>query len=177
MSPHANHVRFGLDVAASSLYADDTYRLGSDEYSMERLHIFYANLLKHYPLLSVEDPFSEESFDAYAALLVAHPELMVIGDDLTTTNVARLNTAITEKSVNALIIKPNQIGTLSETLETMSLARAHQVHCIVSHRSAETPDTFIADLAYAFGCYGLKAGAPLEARRMRKYERLATLTA
>lgn len=95
-----------------------------------------------------------------------------MGDDLTVTNKMLLQKAIDKKSINAIIIKPNQIGTLSETLETMKLARENDLELIVSHRSGETDDDFIADLAYAFGCFGLKSGSPRKPERMVKYNRL-----
>jgi len=99
-------------------------------------------------------------------------DLLVVGDDLTVTNVALLKKAIAEKSINAMIVKPNQVGTLTETLNAMKLARENGLELIVSHRSGETNDDFIADLAYAFNCFGLKAGAPTKPERMVKYERL-----
>ena len=95
-----------------------------------------------------------------------------MGDDLLVTNVKFLERAIKEKAANAILIKVNQIGTLTETLETMKLAREHEIELIISHRSGETDDDFIADLAYAFGCFGLKAGSPQKAERMIKYKRL-----
>ena len=98
--------------------------------------------------------------------------LLVVGDDLTVTSKKRLTMAIDKKSVNAVIIKPNQIGTLTETLETMKLARDNNIECIISHRSGETRDNFIADLAYAFGCFGIKAGGLRRGERLVKYNRL-----
>jgi enolase len=100
----------------------------------------------------------------------------VVGDDLTVTNVSLLKEAINRHSINAMIIKPNQIGTLSETLETMRLARENNIELIVSHRSGETDDDFIADLAFAFNCFGMKAGSPAKPERMVKYKRLEKIT-
>ena len=97
-------------------------------------------------------------------------------EDLTVTNVSLLKKAIEKGSINAMIIKPNQIGTLSETLETMRLARENNIELIVSHRSRETDDDFIADLTYAFGCFGLKSGSPLKPERRIKYERLIKIS-
>ena len=102
--------------------------------------------------------------------------MKVVGDDLTVTNKILLQEAIKKESINAMIIKPNQIGTLTETLETMQLARENEIELIVSHRSGETDDDFIADLAYAFGCFGLKAGAPEKPERKVKYDRLKVIT-
>ena len=98
--------------------------------------------------------------------------MLVVGDDLTVSNKTLLQKAIDKNSINSIIIKPNQICTLSETLETMKLARENNIELIVSHRGRETDDDFIADLAYAFGCFGLKAGAPTKPERMAKYNRL-----
>ena len=166
---------FGLDVAASSLYENGTYVVGGTTLSSEQLLSLHTEIVNAYPLVSIEDPFAEEDFSSFAALQHALPNLVVIGDDLTTTSVERLQHAIDQKSINAIIIKPNQVGTLTETLETMTLARMHNIDCIVSHRSGETEDNFIADLAVAFGCYGVKAGALGPRERMAKYTRLQTL--
>ncbi|MEK7077499.1 MAG: phosphopyruvate hydratase, partial [Patescibacteria group bacterium] len=119
--------------------------------------------------------FYEEDFGRFAQLS-AQRQVKVVGDDLTVTNTARLKEAIAQRSIDAIIIKPNQIGTLTETLETMRLARENGLDCIVSHRSGETTDDFIADLAYAFGVFGLKAGAPHGGERVVKYNRMLQLT-
>ena len=108
--------------------------------------------------------------------MVSNPDLLIVGDDLTVTNKKRLEEAISKKSINAIIIKPNQVGTLTETLETMELARDNNIECIISHRSGETRDDFIADLAYAFSCYGIKAGAPRGGERVAKYKRRLTIS-
>ncbi|MDQ5962586.1 MAG: Enolase [Patescibacteria group bacterium] len=169
-----NKVRFALDVAASSFYneASKTYRVDGNDIREDELMARYGELIARYNLLSIEDPFHEEAFEAFRMLKEAHPDSIVVGDDLTVTNVKRLEMAIEKKSVSALIIKPNQIGTLTETLETMALARKHGIECIVSHRSGETMDDFIADLAIAFSCFGIKAGARGPKEREAKYSRL-----
>ncbi|MCC7160695.1 phosphopyruvate hydratase, partial [Candidatus Nomurabacteria bacterium] len=131
----------------------------------------YNSLIKEFNLLSIEDPFYEEDFGSFRKLR-ENNNIKVVGDDLTVTNKVILKEAIEKGSINAMIIKPNQIGTLSETLETMQLARENDVELIVSHRSGETDDDFIADLAYAFNCFGLKSGAPTKPERMVKYKRL-----
>ncbi len=167
-------VRFALDVAASSFFDNKsyTYKVDGKNLSKEELMEIYKNLITEFNLLSIEDPFDEEDFESFRKLKENNASLIVVGDDLTVTNKVLLQKAIDEKSVNAMIIKPNQIGTLSETLETMKLARDNNVELIVSHRSGETNDDFIADLAYAFGCYGLKSGSPIKPERMIKYQRL-----
>ncbi len=169
-------VRFALDVAASSFFKDGKYFVNGEYISGDELGKIYDNLINEFNLLSIEDPFEEEDFEGFANLLGKHPGLRILGDDLTTTNKELVQKAIDKQSINAMIIKPNQIGTLTETLDTMKLARENGVDCIVSHRSGETNDDFIADLAYAFGCYGLKSGAPQKEERAIKYRRLIEIT-
>ncbi len=171
---YQNKVRFALDVAADSFYneASKTYRVDGNDITEEDLLVRYGELIATYNLLSIEDPFHEEAFDAFRMLKEAHPNVIIVGDDLTVTNVKRLEMAIEKKSISALIIKPNQIGTLTETLATMALARNNGVQCIVSHRSGETMDDFIADLTVAFSCFGIKAGARGPKEREAKYSRL-----
>jgi len=165
-------VRLALDVAASSFYNDGKYRVAGKDISEEELMSIYDYLVKEFNLFFVEDPFDEEDFDSFRKLKEKNKGLLVVGDDLTVTNVLLLKKAIENGSINAMIIKPNQIGTLTETLETMKLARENDIELIVSHRSGETDDDFVADLAYAFNCFGLKAGSPQKAERMVKYKRL-----
>ena len=136
----------------------------------------YDSLIAEFNLLSIEDPFNEEDFESFGTLGRNHSRLKVVGDDLTVTNVLRLKKAIEMRSINAMIIKPNQIGTLSETLEVMKVAREGGIELIVSHRGEETNDDFIADLAFAFGCFGLKSGAPLKPERKVKYDRLVKIS-
>ncbi len=168
--------RLALDVAASSFYSDGAYKVDGKDISKEDLRDVYDSLISEFNLLSIEDPFDEESFDDFRKLKENNKGFLVVGDDLTVTNKILLQKAIEKGSINAMIIKPNQIGTLSETLETMRLARENDIELIVSHRSGETEDDFIADLAYAFGCFGLKAGAPLKSERKVKYDRLIKIS-
>lgn len=168
-------VKFSLDVAASSFYRKGTYEFDGKKYSGDELMEFYATLINSFPIISIEDPFYEEDFGKFAKLL-ALKQIRVVGDDLTVTNTARLKEAVLKQSADAVIIKPNQIGTLTETLEAMKFARDNNVECVVSHRSGETNDDFIADLAYAFGCYGLKTGAPNGGERVAKYNRLLEIS-
>jgi len=165
-------VHLALDVAASSFFENGIYKIAGKDVSEEELAGIYNSLIKEFNLLSIEDPFDEEDFDSFRKLKENNKELLVVGDDLTVTNVLLLRKAIENDSINAMIIKPNQIGTLTETLETMKLARENGIELIVSHRSGETDDDFIADIAYAFNCFGLKAGSPQKAERMVKYKRL-----
>ncbi len=169
-------VRLALDVASSSFYEDGLYKVDNKEITKEELANIYDSLTKEFDLLSIEDPFDEIDFESFAKLKEEQDGLIVVGDDLTVTNKILLQEAIDKESVNGMIIKPNQIGTLSETLETMRLARENDIELIVSHRSGETDDDFIADLAFAFGCFGLKAGSPLKPERMVKYQRLIEIS-
>jgi enolase len=169
-------VRLALDVASSSFFNNEVYKISGKNVSKEELLDIYNSLVKEFDLLSLEDPFEQEDFESFAELKTQNQKLLVVGDDLTVSNILRLKEAIEKKSISAMIIKPNQIGTLTETLQTMKLARENNIELIVSHRSGETNDDFIADLAYAFGCYGLKAGAPTKPERMVKYERLIKIT-
>lgn len=171
-----NKVRLALDVAASSFYHDGVYTIGGKNISKDELLDLYKSLIAEFNLFSIEDPFDEEDFESFGKLRENENSLKVVGDDLTVTNKILLQKAIDDKSINAMIIKPNQIGTLTETLETMRLARENDIELIVSHRSGETEDDFIADLAYAFGCFGLKSGAPVKSERMVKYNRLIKIS-
>lgn len=169
-------VHIGADIAASSFYKDGVYALEGAHMNVDELLTFYATLHSTVPRLKmVEDPFFEADFDAYAQYVREHQDVLVIGDDLTTTNILSLERAIEEESIQGIIIKPNQIGTLSDTLNTMALAYAHGISCIVSHRSGETEDDFIADLAFGTKSFGLKAGAPKAREREVKYQRLINI--
>ena len=133
--------------------------VGGEQCSAERLAELHEYLAAHFPLLSIEDPFEEGSLEDFARLQKKLP-IRIVGDDLTVTSAARIREAARAGAIRAVIIKPNQVGTLTETLEAMRAARENNIDCIVSHRSGETMDDFVADLAYAFGCFGLKSGAP-----------------
>jgi enolase len=169
-----DRIDFALDVASTSFYDEGTklYHVGDEDKDTAGMHALYEELLTTYHLLSIEDPFYEEDFKAFTESKRYFGASLRVGDDLTTTSVTRLKKAIEEGCVDALIIKPNQIGTLTETIATMRLADAHGIKCIVSHRSGETMDSFIADLAYASGAYGIKAGARGPKEREVKYARL-----
>lgn len=169
-------VRLALDIAATSFYNNGIYKIDDNDISKEELLNINESLFKEFNLLSIEDPFYEEDFNSFRKLKENNSEVKIVGDDLTVTNKILLKKAIDNGSINAMIIKPNQIGTLTETFETMKLARENNIELIVSHRSGETDDDFIADLAFAFGCFGLKAGAPTKPERMIKYKRLIEIS-
>lgn len=172
----SNKIKFALDIAASS-FGDGTYEIDGKKMTTPELEELIRGIIHDYPMLYIEDPFHEEAFDDFARLTGALRQaqdnhVLVVGDDLTVTNVDRLKMAMDKRSVSGIIIKPNQVGTLSETLDTMQLARANGIECVVSHRSGDTSDDFIADLAYAFGVFAIKTGAPQRGERVAKYNRL-----
>jgi enolase len=169
-------ILMGADMAASSFYKAGEYELEGKQLTAGQLQTVYRGLHKKFPLLQlVEDPFAEHDFAAFAKYQSAQPAVTCIGDDLTTTDKTTLQKAITKQAINGIIIKPNQIGTVSDTLATMQLAYQHNIRCIVSHRSGETMDDFIADLAFGTKSYGLKAGAPTMPERAAKYDRLLAI--
>ncbi len=163
-------LKIGLDVAASQFHndADNTYLIEGEKRTSEELSMLYDGIIHRYDIVSLEDPFQEEAFDDFSKLLKDMPQKIIITDDLTTTNSKRLMKAISEKSGNAILIKLNQIGTLSETLEVIKIAYENNWKAIVSHRSGETNDDFIADLAVGVGAWGIKSGAPAKPERMAK---------
>jgi len=166
-------VKLAMDVAASSFHSYDTGKYNvtpESSINSDELLAIYEKMIANYPILSIEDPFHEEDFEYFGKLL--EKGTIVVGDDLTVTNTERLQKAIDQKSINAIIIKPNQIGTLTETIQAIKLAVDNDIKPIVSHRSGETKDDFIADLAFAFGVFGIKAGALQRGERIAKYNRL-----
>ena len=171
-----NSVRFSIDAAASSFFEDSSYKVDGKKIAKHNLTDMYVSLVEEFKLFSIEDPFEQEDFESFAELREKIPNTLVVGDDLTVSRETLLRKAMGKKSINAMIIKPNQAGTLTETLETMKLARGNGIELIVSNRGEETDDDFIADLAYAFGCFGLKACAPTKLERMVKYNRLIKIT-
>jgi len=171
-------VFFGFDVAASHFYSSEKkfYNFEGKKRKSEWMLNLYKNYIKKYPLLIIEDPFDEDDWDYWAKLTaqvqVLDPNVLIVGDDLLTTNVERLKKAIELKSANAILIKPNQAGTLSETVDCINTARSANWKFVISHRSGETNDTFISDLAVASNAPFIKAGAPNRGERVAKYNRL-----
>jgi len=170
-------VMFALDVAASSFYDGTTelYKIGNEEHTKEELRDTYISFAESFPIISIEDPFFEEDFEAFRDLQLAIPEVTIVGDDLTVTNVERLKKAVSMASIKGMIIKPNQIGTLSETIDTITCAQKNNIKCIVSHRSGETLDDMIADITIAFKTFGMKSGARGPKEREVKYQRLSVI--
>ena len=168
-------VVFAIDAAASEWIEGDHYCLPKSERTMfkEELMEHYRRLCSSFPILSIEDPLGEEDFDGFRQLTHHFAgKVQIVGDDLFVTNPNRVLHGIQSKSGNAVLIKPNQVGTLSETLQTVRLATTHGYRCILSHRSGETEDTTIADLAVALNCGQIKTGAPARSERVCKYNRL-----
>jgi enolase len=170
-----NQIRLGIDAAASTFYnkKSETYVVDGKSMSPAKLEDFYAFLSDEYGLLTIEDPFEEESFDSFASITRRlGRSTKIIGDDIYVTNVSRLRRGIKAKATNAVLIKLNQIGTVSETEDAIKLAQKAKWSVVVSHRSGETEDPFIAHLATAFGADFIKAGAPARGERVAKYNEL-----
>ena len=166
-------VVLALDVAATEFHSDGAYAFEGGSRSASDMLKIYADLLDSYPLVSIEDPLSEDDWDGWIELTSAVGDrVQIVGDDLFVTNPERLSDGITRGAANALLVKVNQIGTLSETLDAVTLAHSSGYRCMMSHRSGETEDTTIADLAVATGCGQIKTGAPARSERVAKYNQL-----
>ena len=165
-------VRLALRAGATSFYQDGQYEVGGSKISKDELMSMYGTLMEQFNLLSIEDPFNEEDLESFAMLKTNHPKIIVTGGDITATNSIRIKEVMENRCIGAMTIKPCQAGTLSETLDTMKLARENSLELIISGNTNETMDTFIADLAYAFGVFGLASGAPEIDERDVKYLRL-----
>ena len=166
-------VALALDVAANELYSEGSYTYEGRKLSAAELTAVYGELVRDYPLVSLEDPLFEDDWDGWIALTTElGAQVQVVGDDLFVTNPERLEEGITRGAANALLVKVNQIGTLSETLDAVTLAHSSGYRCMMSHRSGETEDTTIADLAVATGCGQIKTGAPARTERVAKYNQL-----
>lgn len=167
-------VALALDVAATEFYTDGAgYAFEKETRTADQMAAFYADLLGAYPLVSIEDPLSEDDWDGWVALTTAIGDrVQLVGDDLFVTNPERLEDGIEKGAANALLVKVNQIGTLTETLDAVSLAHNAGYKTMMSHRSGETEDTTIADLAVAVGSGQIKTGAPARSERVAKYNQL-----
>ena len=172
---YGGKVQLALDAAGSEWVQGNRYRLPKrgKEFSTEDLIEYWETLLQRYPILSLEDPLGEEDFTGWAELTRrVGDRVQLVGDDLFVTNVERLRQGMEEGAANAILIKPNQIGTLTETMDCVELAKRKGYGTILSHRSGETEDTFIADLAVAVNAGQIKTGAPCRTERVAKYNRL-----
>jgi enolase len=172
-TPGRDGVAIALDPAASEFYRDGAYRFAGQALSSAEMVDLYGELVERFPIWSIEDGLAESDWEGWASLTAALGDrVQLVGDDLFVTNPAIIKDAIDRGIANAALIKVNQIGSVSETLEAMRLCREAGYGAMVSHRSGETPDTFIADLAVGSGCGQLKTGAPARGERVAKYNRL-----
>lgn len=165
---YVGKVKIGLDCAASEFFKKGKYILESQEFDSKELLNFYEDLAKEYPILFFEDPFEQDDWPAWEKM----SNLLVVGDDLTVTNPERIKKAHEKKACKGIILKPNQIGTVTETIKAAKLAKEFKWKIIVSHRSGDTCDDFIADLAVGISADFIKSGAPARGERVVKYNRL-----
>lgn len=167
-----------MDCAASEFFHEGSYRFEGKMHSAEQMTELYTAWCNAYPLISIEDPLQEDDWAGWQLITKKlGKKINLVGDDLFVTNMKRLEKGIAEKAANSILIKVNQIGTVSETIDVMELAKQNGYSCIVSHRSGETEDTFIADLAVATNAGAIKTGAPARAERTAKYNRLLQIEA
>jgi enolase len=166
-------VALALDVAATEFHEGGTYTFEKQGRTSDQMIEFYSKLVQDYPLVSIEDPLDESDWEGWTAITSAlGSRVQLVGDDLFVTNPARLQRGIESGAANALLVKVNQIGTLTETLDAVALAHRNGYRCMMSHRSGETEDTTIADLAVATDCGQIKTGAPARSERVAKYNQL-----
>ena len=168
-------IAFALDAASSEFYDKDkgVYNFEGGEHSAEDMVKVYEELVENYPIVSIEDPLQEDDWEGYTKLTAEiGDKVQIVGDDFFVTNPARLKEGIEKKAANALLVKVNQIGSLSETADAVQLAQNNNYRCMMSHRSGETEDTTIADLSVAYSCGQIKSGAPARSERVAKYNQL-----
>ncbi|WP_287861946.1 phosphopyruvate hydratase [Corynebacterium sp.] len=166
-------VALALDVASSEFFKDGKYHFEGGEHTAEEMAKVYEDLIEEYPIVSIEDPLQEDDWEGYTALTAKiGDKVQIVGDDFFVTNPQRLAKGIEEKAANALLVKVNQIGTLTETFDAVELAHRNGYRSMMSHRSGETEDTTIADLAVALNCGQIKTGAPARSERVAKYNQL-----
>ncbi len=167
---YSNEMKIAMDAAASEFYNNKKYNTPRP-LTGPQLTDYYLELIKTYPIVSLEDPYDQDDFENFKEL-TKKVHIQIVGDDLTVTNVERIQKAVDEEMCNALLLKVNQIGTLTESINAANLAVKNKWNVMVSHRSGETPDDFISDLAVGLGCGQLKCGAPCRGERVAKYNRL-----
>ncbi|WP_193611449.1 phosphopyruvate hydratase [Nocardioides lijunqiniae] len=166
-------IGLAMDVAASEFFKDGAYAFEGGTKSADEMTAYYAELVSSYPIVSIEDPLDEDDWDGWKAITdELGGKTQIVGDDLFVTNVERLQRGISGGQANALLVKVNQIGSLTETLDSVDLAHRSGYRCMMSHRSGETEDTTIADLAVATNCGQIKTGAPARSDRVAKYNQL-----
>ena len=171
-------VALALDVASSEFFKDGKYHFEGGEHTAEEMVQVYKELVEQYPIVSIEDPLQEDDWDGYTAMTAElGDKVQIVGDDFFVTNPKRLQEGIDRKAANALLVKVNQIGTLTETFDAVDLAHRNGYRTMMSHRSGETEDTTIADLAVALNCGQIKTGAPARSERVAKYNQLLRIEA
>ena len=169
---YEGEIGIGMDAAASSFFKNGTYAVDGKNLSGGEMIDFYADLVSTYPIILIEDPFDEEAFGEFAALTARLANTIIVGDDIYVTNVERLAKGIEMKATNALLLKLNQIGTVSEAFDAARMAFRNGFKVMASHRSAETEDSALADVTVALGAEMLKTGAPARSERTAKYNQL-----
>ncbi len=170
---HSGKLVFALDSASSEFFKDGTYTVGENKYSPEELVDYYADLANTYPIVSIEDGHAEDDWQGWNAMTSSlGNKIQIVGDDLLVTNTKRIQKAIDEKSCNALLLKVNQIGSVTEAINAATLATKNNWNVVVSHRSGETEDNFIADLVVGLSSGQSKFGAPARSERNAKYNQL-----
>ena len=166
-------IALAMDVAATEFFEDGKYKFEGKLLTSEQMIAYYSELVTAYPLVSIEDPLDEDDWSGWAKLTAELGEkIQIVGDDLFVTNIERLTKGIESKTANALLVKVNQIGSLTETIDAVNLAHKNNYKSMMSHRSGETEDTTIADLAVALNCGQIKTGAPARSERVAKYNQL-----
>jgi enolase len=166
-------VALGLDAAASEFYSEGAYRFEGSQRSASEMTAIFAEWLDAYPIVSIEDPLNEEDWQGWSEFTARlGGRVQIVGDDIFVTNPERLRRGIAERTANSLLVKLNQIGTVTETLNAITLAQRSGLSCVISHRSGETEDTTIADLAVATNAGQIKTGAPARSERVAKYNQL-----
>jgi enolase len=170
---HRDRVAIALDPATSEVFRDGVYRFEGRELRSEEMPAFWAELVERYPIASLEDPLAEDDWEGWARLTAdLGDRVQLVGDDIFVTNTERLGEGIERSVANSILVKVNQIGTITETVEALSLARSRGYSVVMSHRSGETEDTTIADLAVAYNTGQIKTGAPARSDRVAKYNQL-----
>jgi enolase len=168
-----SEIALAMDVAATEFFDNRSYKFEGKQLTSDQMITYYSDLVAAYPLLSIEDPLDENDWDGWAKLTAQlGDKIQIVGDDLFVTNPERLLRGIESKTANALLVKVNQIGTLTETIDAVNLAHKSNYRSMMSHRSGETEDTTIADLAVALNCGQIKTGAPARSERVAKYNQL-----
>ena len=168
-----SQIALAMDVAATEFFNEGKYEFEGKSLTSDQMITYYSDLVSNYPLVSIEDPLDEDDWSGWAKLTAELGEkIQIVGDDLFVTNPERLAKGIESKTANALLVKVNQIGTLTETIDAVNMAHENNYKSMMSHRSGETEDTTIADLAVALNCGQIKTGAPARSERVAKYNQL-----